>query len=115
MAPAAILETLTPPLMLLERGDDVVLVTGRFARDLGAGLTARFALERDVAAGLEALLARFGAEARFFIFFVPLDLDLLLVGFPGIKSSWLREMSDGCPRRHDNGLGSWVQDRFEGT
>src|SRR4051812_4418029 len=88
-APAAILETLTPPPMLLGRGDEVVVVVmGRLARALAAGLEERFALGREVVRALAALLGRLGAEARFFIFLVPLDLDLLLEGFPGIKSSW---------------------------
>jgi hypothetical protein len=79
----------------LERGEDVVAVIGRLARDLAAGRAERFGFVREAARALEALLGRFGAEARFFTFLVPQDLELLLEDLPGIESSWVGDVSNG--------------------
>jgi hypothetical protein len=65
------------------------------ALDLAAGREERFGLAREAVRALEALLGRFLAETRFFIFLVPLDLDLLLDLFPGIESSWVGDVSEG--------------------
>jgi len=68
---------------------------GRLAADFAAGREERFglvralvrALGRALARDFEALLVRFAAEARFFIFLGLLDLGFLLDRFAAIKGS----------------------------